>query len=48
MSSTLVKGTHHITYCPGRAQEDVDFVTTVLGQRLVKQTVLMEDRKSTV
>ena len=42
MSSTLVKGTHHITYCPGRAQEDVDFVTTVLGQRLVKQTVLMD------
>src|SRR5262245_8509796 len=42
MSSTLVKGTHHITYCPGRAQEDVDFVTAVLGQRLVKQTVLMD------
>ena len=42
--STLVTGTHHITYCPGRAQEDVDFVTTVLGQRLVKQTVLMDGR----
>jgi glyoxalase family protein len=42
--STLVRGTHHITYCPARAQEDVDFLTTVLGQRLVKQTVLMDGR----
>ena len=37
--STLVKGLHHITLCPGGAQEDVDFFTQVLGQRLVKQTV---------
>jgi glyoxalase family protein len=42
--SSLVRGTHHITYCPARAQEDVDFLTTVLGQRLVKQTVLMDGR----
>jgi catechol 2,3-dioxygenase-like lactoylglutathione lyase family enzyme len=42
--SALVRGTHHITYCPARAQEDVDFLTTVLGQRLVKQTVLMDGR----
>jgi len=42
--STLVRGTHHITYCPAAAQEDVDFLTTVLGQRLVKQTVLMDGR----
>jgi len=42
--SSLVKGTHHITYCPARAQEDVDFLTGVLGQRLVKQTVLMDGR----
>ena len=40
--STLVKGLHHITLCPGGAQEDVDFFTQVLGQRLVKQTVLMD------
>ena len=40
--STLVKGLHHVTLCPGRAQEDVDFFTRVLGQRLVKQTVLMD------
>ena len=39
---TLVKGIHHITLCPGGAQEDVDFFTQVLGQRLVKQTVLMD------
>jgi len=39
---TFVKGVHHITLCPGRAQEDVDFFTQVLGQRLVKQTVLMD------
>ena len=40
--STLVKGIHHITLCPGPAQQDMDFCTQVLGQRLVKQTVLMD------
>ena len=40
--STLVRGLHHITVCPAGAQEDVDFFTQVLGQRLVKQTVLMD------
>ena len=39
---TRLKGIHHITLCPGGAQEDVDFFTRVLGQRLVKQTVLMD------
>ena len=39
---SLVKGVHHITLCVGGAQEDVDFFTKVLGQRLVKQTVLMD------
>lgn len=42
--STLVKGLHHATMCPGRAQEDIDFFTQVMGQRLVKQTVLMDGR----
>ena len=42
--STLVSGLHHITVCPGGAQEDVNFFTRVLGQRLVKQTVLMDGR----
>jgi glyoxalase family protein len=39
---TLVTGIHHVTLCPGSAQEDVDFFTDVLGQRLVKQTVLLD------
>src|SRR5436190_1110457 len=39
---SLVQGVHHITLCPGGAQQDIDFLTQVLGQRLVKQTVLMD------
>jgi glyoxalase family protein len=39
---TMVKGIHHITLCPGGAQEDLDFFTQVMAQRLVKQTVLMD------
>ena len=39
---TLARRIHHITVCPGSAQEDVDFFTQVLGQRLIKQTVLMD------
>ena len=39
---SLILGVHHITLCPGRAQEDVDFFTEVLGPRLIKQTVLMD------
>jgi glyoxalase family protein len=42
--STQLKGIHHITLCPGNAQQDFDFFTDVLGQRLVKQTVLMDGR----
>ena len=41
---TLVRGIHHITLCPSGAQEDVDFFTGVLAQRLIKQTVLMDGR----
>jgi glyoxalase family protein len=37
-------GYHHITACAGGAQEDVGFFTRVVGQRLVKQTVLMDGR----
>jgi glyoxalase family protein len=40
--STLVKSLHHITLCPGGAQDDIEFFTRVMGQRLVKQTVLMD------
>jgi glyoxalase family protein len=42
--ASLVQGIHHITLCPGAAQEDLDFYSQVLGQRLVKQTVLMDGR----
>src|SRR5687768_4473999 len=42
--TTLVKGIHHVTLCPARAQDDLDFCSQVLGQRLVKQTVLMDGR----
>jgi glyoxalase family protein len=42
--ASLVQGIHHITLCPGPAQEDLDFYTQILGQRLVKQAVLMDGR----
>jgi glyoxalase family protein len=42
--STLLKGIHHITSCAGGAQEDIDFLTQVLAQRLVKQTLQMDGR----
>ena len=40
----LVRGIHHITVCASGAQEDVDFFTKVVGQRLIKQTVLFDGR----
>ena len=40
--NSLIQSVHHITLCPGGAQQDIDFFTKVLGQRLVKQTVLMD------
>jgi glyoxalase family protein len=42
--ASLVKGIHHITVCASGAQEDVDFLTKVVGQRLIKQTVLFDGR----
>jgi glyoxalase family protein len=39
-----ITGIHHITLCAGGAQEDVDFLTTVFGLRLIKQTVLFDGR----
>jgi len=41
---SLVSGFHHITVCAGGAQEDVDFFTKVVGQRLIKQTILFDGR----
>ena len=37
-------GFHHITVCSGAAQDDIDFFTQVLGQRLIKQTILFDGR----
>src|SRR5688500_12118600 len=42
--ASLVKGIHHITVCASGAQEDVDFMTKVVGHRLIKQTVLFDGR----
>ncbi len=39
-----VTGLHHITVCAAGAQEDIDFFTTVVGQRLIKQTILFDGR----
>ena len=39
-----VTGLHHITLCASGAQEDIDFNTQVMGQRLIKQTVLFDGR----
>src|SRR5437773_5014633 len=44
MSSPAISGLHHITLCANGAQEDVDFLTRVLGLRLIKQTVLFDGR----
>ncbi len=38
----IVTGIHHVTSCVGGAQEDIDFMTQVIGQRLIKQTVLFD------
>lgn len=37
-------GYHHITACAGGAQQDLDFFTRIVGQRLAKQTVLMDGK----
>ena len=39
-----ITGVHHITLCASTAQEDIDFITKVMGQRLIKQTVLFDGR----
>jgi glyoxalase family protein len=38
----LVRGTHHLTFCVGGAQEDYDFHVRLLGLRSVKKTVLFD------
>src|SRR5436189_3125367 len=44
MSQPVINGLHHITLCASGAQDDVDFLTQVLGLRLIKQTVLFDGR----
>lgn len=38
----LITGIHHVTAGVAGAQEDVDFLTNVVGQRMIKQTVLFD------
>jgi glyoxalase family protein len=38
----IIRGTHHLTFCVGGAQEDYDFHTDVLGLYCVKKTVLFD------
>lgn len=38
----LISGLHHLTSCVAGAQEDIDFFAKIIGQRMVKQTVLFD------
>ena len=38
----FVRGTHHLTFCVGTAQEDYDFHVRLLGLKSVKKTVLFD------
>lgn len=44
--SEYITGLHHLTVSVGGAQEDIDFVTKVLGMRMIKQTVLFDGAAS--
>ncbi|WP_296705836.1 VOC family protein [Algoriphagus sp.] len=41
-----IQGLHHLTVSVGGAQEDIDFVTQVMGMRMIKQTVLFDGAAS--
>jgi glyoxalase family protein len=41
-SRGTIRGTHHLTFCVGGAQEDYDFHTRTLGLKSVKKTVLFD------
>src|SRR3712207_5950210 len=43
--TALVDGIHHVTSGVAGAQEDIDFFTQVVGQRMIKQTVLFDGEK---
>src|SRR4051795_12476619 len=38
----MIRGTHHLTFCVGPAQEDYDFHVRLLGLRSIKKTVLFD------
>jgi glyoxalase family protein len=40
-----IRGLHHVTATVGEAQQDLDFYTGILGQRLVKKTVNFDNRR---
>jgi catechol 2,3-dioxygenase-like lactoylglutathione lyase family enzyme len=42
----FITGLHHLTVSVGNAQEDIDFVTQVMGMRMIKQTVLFDGAAS--
>ena len=43
MENTTIAGFHHLTAIVEDPQQNIDFYTRVLGQRLVKQTVNLDD-----
>jgi glyoxalase family protein len=45
MTRQLIEGIHHVTATVDDAQEDFDFYTKLLGQRLVKQTVNFDNNR---
>ena len=42
MNQSAIRGLHHITLCTGTAQGDVDFFVKIMGQRLIKRTLLYD------
>ena len=45
-ATRYITGLHHLTVSVGGAQENIDFVTQVLGMRMIKQTVLFDGAAS--
>lgn len=43
---SYISGIHHVTSGVYKAQEDVDFFTQIVGQRMIKQTVLFDGSAS--
>ena len=46
--SGSVKSLHHITVGVDGAQQDIDFITQVIGQRFLKATVLFDGNKTSL